>query len=106
MRPTNYGAQPGRPDRRNILRGTVLSSAAGEPEEGVRISVTSLSGSSGKATLTNAFGEFAVKVADGDWKVNVTMPSGKVYAVSQIRVANGQITDSGGRRVPSLEITR
>jgi hypothetical protein len=34
------------------------------------------------------------------------MPSGRVYAVSQLRVSNGQIIDSLGRRIPSLEITR
>ena len=56
--------------------------------------------------MTNAFGRFAVRLADGDWAVNVTMPSGRVYEVSQIRVSDGQITDSQGRRVPSLEITR
>ena len=59
-----------------------------------------------KTSTTDAFGRFAIRLADGDWTVNVTMPSGRVYEVSQIRVGGGQIIDSQGRRVPSLEITR
>ena len=95
-----------RPELRNVLIGTVLSSAAREPEEGVRISVRNANGGRAKSTTTNAFGRFAVRLADGDWAVDVTMPSGNVYEVSQIRVSDGVITDSLGRRVPSLEITR
>jgi hypothetical protein len=106
QRPANYGARPVRPEYRNILIGTVLSSSDREPEEGVRIDVRNSSGGSGKVATTNAFGHFAVRLADGDWAVDVTMPSGRVYEVSQIRVSNGMITDSQGRRVPSLEITR
>jgi hypothetical protein len=34
------------------------------------------------------------------------MPSGRVYAVSQITISGGTITDSHGRDVPSLTITR
>jgi hypothetical protein len=34
------------------------------------------------------------------------MPSGRVYAVSQITVSNGLITDDIGRDIPSLIITR
>jgi len=56
--------------------------------------------------LSDAFGRFAVRLDDGDWTVNVTMPSGRIYPVSRIRVSNGQITDSQGNRIPSLEITR
>ncbi len=59
-----------------------------------------------EGTTTNAFGRFAVRLTDGDWAVDVTMPSGNVYEVSQIRVSDGVITDSLGRQVPFLEITR
>src|SRR5262249_54768707 len=106
MRPSTYGTQAARPSLRNILVGTVLSDAEREPEEGVRIRVRNLDTGSGKDTTTNAFGRFAVKLADGDWAVDVTTRGGRVYEVSQIRVSNGVITDSRGRRVPSLEITR
>jgi len=106
MRPSNYGTQAVRPSLRNILVGTVLANADREPEEGVRIRVRSLAGGSGKDTTTNAFGRFAVRLPDGDWAVEVATRSGRVYEVSQIRVADGVITDSQGRRVPSLEITR
>jgi hypothetical protein len=102
-----YSPRTLRPDFRNVLSGIVLSSAAGEPEEGVRVTVTDQSGQFlNKVALTNAFGRFAVRLADGDWTVNVTMPSGRVYPVHQVRVSNGQVTDPQGRRIPSLEITR
>jgi hypothetical protein len=106
MRPSNYGTQAIRPSLRNILVGTVLADADREPEEGVRIRVRNLAGGAGKDTTTNAFGRFAVRLPDGDWAVDVATRSGRVYEVSQIRVANGVITDNQGRRVPSLEITR
>ena len=38
--------------------------------------------------------------------VKVTMPSGRVYSVSEITVSNGYITDNIGRDIPSLVITR
>jgi hypothetical protein len=57
-------------------------------------------------TLSDAFGRFAVKVPDGDWTVKVTMPSGRVYPVSEITVSRGAITDEVGRDIPSLTITR
>ena len=88
----------------NILIGTVLSIDR-EPEEGVRVSVRNATGAS-KATSTDAFGRFAVRLGDGDWSVDVTMPSGTVYEVSRLRVTDGVVTDRLGRRVPSLEITR
>ncbi len=59
-----------------------------------------------RVALSDAFGRFAVKVPDGDWVVNVTMPSGRVYPVSEITVSNGLITDTIGRDIPSLVITR
>jgi hypothetical protein len=106
MRPSYSATQGVSPSLRSILVGTVLSDAEREPEEGVRIRVRNLDTGSGKDTTTNAFGRFAVKLADGDWAVDVTTRSGRVYEVSQIRVNNGVVTDSLGRRVPSLEITR
>jgi hypothetical protein len=102
-----FSTRPLRSETRNVLFGTVQSSAAGQPEEGVRVSVmNSLDPNRDKATMTDAFGRFSVRLIEGDWTVNVTMPSGRVYPVSRIRVSDGQITDSLGRRVPSLEITR
>ncbi len=102
-----FSARTIRPEFRNILFGIVQSSASGLREEGVRVSVIDpYDQERGKDTMTDAFGKFAIRLTDGDWTVNVTMPSGRVYPVSQIRVNNGQITDTEGRRVPSLEITR
>ena len=34
------------------------------------------------------------------------MPSGRVYPVSRLRVAGGQINDDFGRDIPSLTINR
>lgn len=104
QRPAYYDRQPTRTRYPNILIGTVLTLDR-EPEEGVRISVRNADGAA-KTTETNAFGRFAVRLADGDWSVEVTMPSGRVYEVSRLRVTDGVVTDRLGRRVPSLEITR
>ena len=44
--------------------------------------------------LTNAYGSFAIRLTDGDWTVNVTMPSGRVYPVRSISVRDGRILDN------------
>jgi hypothetical protein len=93
-----------------VLLGTVKSEADGQPEEGVRITLTSQANNLlSRAGQTDALGRFAIRLADGDWIVRVTMPSGRVYipeGLSQVRVRNGQVSDVQGRRIPSLEITR
>ena len=43
-----------------------------------------------KTWTTDAFGRFAIRLANGDWSVNVSMPSGRVYEVSQIRSPGGR----------------
>ena len=63
-------------------------------------------GSIKEATFTDAFGHYAVRLPDGDWTVQVAMPSGRVYPVSQITISGGQITDNYGRDIPSLIISR
>ena len=96
-----------RPELRNVLFGRVKARDTSEPEEGVRVSISNRQNTSERReALTDAFGRFAMRVPDGDWTVSVTMPSGRVYSVSQIIVSNGQITDEIGRDVPSLVITR
>ena len=96
-----------RPEFRNVLFGRVKARDTSEPEEGVRVSISNRQNTSERReALTDAFGRFAMRVPDGDWTVSVTMPSGRVYSVSQIIVSNGQITDEIGRDVPSLVITR
>jgi hypothetical protein len=92
---------------RNVLFGRVKARDTAEPEEGVRVTISSrMNAYEDRVTLTDAFGRFAVKVPDGDWTVNVTMPSGRAYSVSQITVSNGLISDDIGRDIPSLVITR
>ena len=96
-----------RPELRNVLFGRVQARDTSEPEEGVRVSISNRQNTSERReALTDAFGRFAMRVPDGDWTVSVTMPSGRVYSVSQIIVSNGQITDEIGHDVPSLVITR
>jgi hypothetical protein len=96
-----------RSDYRNVLFGRVKTRDTGEPEEGVRITLSNRGGAfEDKTTMSDAFGRFTVRVPDGDWTVKVTMPSGRVYSVSQITVSNGYITDNIGRDIPSLVITR
>jgi hypothetical protein len=92
---------------RNVLAGKVLSSESGQPEEGVKVTVSSRAGAFvDRSATTDALGRYAVRLPDGDWTVKVSMPSGRVYSVSQITVSGGQITDDVGRNVPSLTITR
>jgi hypothetical protein len=92
---------------RNVLFGRVKARDNDEPEEGVRVTISSrMNAYEDRVTLTDAFGRFAVKIPDGDWSVNVTMPSGRAYSVSQITVSNGLISDDIGRDIPSLVITR
>jgi hypothetical protein len=92
---------------RNVLEGKVVSGETGQPEEGVRLTVSSRAGAFvDRVQTTDAFGRYAIRLPDGDWTVKVTMPSGRTYSVSQITVSGGQITDDLGRNVPSLTITR
>ncbi|MGA7497658.1 MAG: carboxypeptidase regulatory-like domain-containing protein [Isosphaeraceae bacterium] len=92
---------------RNVLFGRVKTRDTNEPEEGVRVTISNRTNAyADRVALTDAFGRFAVKVPDGDWTVNVTMPSGRAYSVSQITVSNGLINDDIGRDIPSLVITR
>jgi hypothetical protein len=106
-RPVYDASRAFRASPRNILSGRVRERETREPEEGVQIILSSRTRAfEDKFAMTNAFGEFAVRVPDGDWTVKVTMPSGRVYAVSEITVSNGEISDGRGRDVPSLTITR
>jgi hypothetical protein len=90
---------------RNVLSGRV-ETESGEPREEVRVTVSS-SADAGifREALTNAFGQFAVRLRDGNWTVKVTMPSGRVYPVRQISVRDGRIIDNReGRDIPNLVI--
>jgi hypothetical protein len=103
LRPS-YAARSGS-SRSNVLVGRV-ESEAGEPRGEVPVSVSSRANSSiHHDGLTNAFGGFAIRLTDGEWIVKVTMPSGRVYAVRQITVAGGKITDERREVVHDLIIS-
>jgi hypothetical protein len=94
-------------NRRNILEGKVVSSETRSAEEGVHVIISSRTGAfEDRAATTDASGHYAVHVPDGDWAVKVQMPSGRVYEVSRLTISDGLITDSLGRNVPTLTITR
>jgi hypothetical protein len=105
MRPT-YASRSLRPEFRNVLIGRV-ESEGGEPLGEVPVTVTSRDNTALRRDgMTNAFGNFAIRLADGDWTVKVTMPSGRVYPVRSIRVAGGKIVDNQeGREVRNLIIS-
>ena len=92
--------------RRNVLVGWV-ESQAGERLTDVPVSVVSRSNSLiHRDGTTNAFGGFAIRLADGEWTVNVTKPSGRVFPVRHISVDGGKITDlQEGREVYDLIIS-
>lgn len=94
---------------RNILEGRVVSRLNGQPAEGVRLFFADPLGRfENRTAVSDALGRYAVSLADGDWTLSVTMPSGRVLAVNDIRltVSGGHITDRRGRDIPSLTITR
>jgi len=89
------------------LQGKVISTETGRPEEGVTVTIANRGNTFvDRVAVSDAFGRYAFTLPDGEWTVNVTMPSGRSYPVSQLRVANGQINDEVGRAIPSLTINR
>jgi len=101
-----YSTRSPRLELRNVLIGRVESDA-GEPLGEVPVTVTSRDNSAIRRDgMTNAFGNFAIRLGEGQWTVNVRMPSGRVYPVRSIRVANGKIVDNQeGREVRNLIIS-
>ena len=101
-----YALRSTRLEMRNVLLGRV-ESENGEPLGEVPVSVTSRDDSSIRRTgMSNAFGNFAIRLSDGEWTVNVRTPSGRTYAVRTITVADGKIMDNReGREVRNLIIS-
>jgi hypothetical protein len=103
------GARAAKPARKgfSVLEGKVVSGESREAEEGVRVTLSNRLGTyADRIVQTDAYGRYAVRLPDGDWTVKVTMPSGRTYAVRQLVIANGQISDDQGVDIPSLVITR
>ena len=98
LRPIYSTTRNIRPELRNVLLGRVESDA-GEPLGEVSISVARADNTSIRHTgMTNAFGNFAIRLTDGEWTVNVRMPSGRLYKVRTVTVSNGKIIDNQEQR--------
>ncbi len=95
-----------RPIRRAVLKGAV-ENPSGEAREEVSVSVASRdNGEIAHNGVTDAYGRFAIRLEDGEWTVNVTLPSGRRYSVRQITVKDGRVVDRAeGRDIPNLIIT-
>jgi hypothetical protein len=104
MRPA-YPSQGAGDLAQAILRGRV-ESENGNSLEGIRVTVASRNpvGLIHSGT-SDAFGEFAIRLEDGDWSVRVTKPSGRVYVIREVSVRNGKVIDNReGRDIPNLVI--
>ena len=97
------------PEVRNILKGRVVAYDSRRPEEGVTVVVSSLNNTfSDRTAMSDADGEFKLSLPEGDWTVKVQMPSGRIAAVGReyVTATSGRVTDSSGRNVKELVITR
>jgi hypothetical protein len=106
LRPA-YVARPARTEQvRNVLMGRV-ESEAGEPLSEVPISATNRDNITvRRAAMSDAFGNFSIRLGDGEWTVNVRTPSGRVYPVRTVTVSNGRVLDNQeGREVRNLIIS-
>ncbi len=101
-----YTPERSSPARRSVLYGRVETNS-GDPREGVRVAAASRTEPRRfRHGLSDAFGSFAIGLEDGDWSVQVTMPSGRVFSVRQISVANGRVVDDQEQRdIPNLIIS-
>lgn len=91
----------------NVLQGRVFSPEYAAPESGVAIAFASRrKTSTDRVATTDQAGKFSVRLPDGEWSVQVTMPSGRVYTVSELIVSKGQVRDDQGRDIPTLTINR
>jgi hypothetical protein len=101
-----YTPDRSNPAKRNVLQGRVETNS-GDPREGVRVAVSSRTGRPiSRYGMSDALGNFAIGLEDGEWSAEVTMPSGRVYSVRQFSAANGRIIDNQeGREIPSLIIS-
>ena len=95
--------------KRNVLEGTIVSAYALNPEENVEVVISDRSGRYVDRTArTNAFGQFAVSLPEGDWTIKVTMPERPDSCRRQggITANAGKIIDMYGRDLKNLVIKR
>jgi hypothetical protein len=99
LRPTYSTVRTVRTQLRNILIGRVESDDSREPLGDVSIAVERADNRTIRRTgLTDAFGGFAIRLTDGEWNVNVRMPSGRFYQVRTVTVSNGAVIDKAEQR--------
>ncbi len=106
LKPNYDASRPLAASRRGVLMGAVETNS-GEAREDVRVSVTSQDRLDlAHNGVTNAFGRFAIRLEDGEWTVNVTLPSGRVHEVRRISVKGGRVIDRAENRdIPNLIIS-
>ena len=106
-KPVLSAMNPGRPVAgRTLLEGRVLSDSTSQPLEGVMVTLTDRMGRFVKTASSDLQGRYRVSLPDGEWRVQVTSNSGRLYEVSRLTVAGGFITDEQDRPVGGLLITR
>ncbi len=91
---------------RTLLEGRVVSEMTRQPLEGVNVLLSDRLGRFERTARSDFDGRYRLSLPDGDWRVQVTSNSGRLYEVSLITVAGGQITDSEDRPVGGLLISR
>jgi hypothetical protein len=91
-------ASPRRPEIRNVLVGRV-ETETGEAREEVELIVSNRANTAIRRDgVSDAFGNFAIRLADGVWTVNVRMPSGRISPVRTVTVVDGKVMDDRERR--------
>jgi hypothetical protein len=94
---------------RNVLQGVIVSADTNRPEANVEVVFTdSLGRFRDRSTRTNGSGRFAISLPEGDWNINVTMPSGRTAAVPDglVTASAGVVSDRWGRELNDLVISR
>lgn len=86
------------PSNWGVLIG-VVKDQKGRAQEGVKLVVRSRSTNAAfgeRSGVTNAFGQFAIGLPEGDWEVRMPKDNGE-FVSKDITVSGGEITTNGGK---------
>ena len=101
--------KPSSYELRNVLKGRVVSSNSGQPEEGVTVILSNRNSTFiDRTAKTDADGDFKLSLPEGDWTVKVEMPSGRIAAVGRdfVTATSGRVVDPSGHDVRQMTINR